>query len=283
MAVLDAPLVGVSIDTEIRDISPVEAQELLAANTHNRNLRKRRVEGLAKAMKDGEWVFNGDAIRIGESGRLLDGQHRLAAVISSGTTQQFLIISGLPDAAQETIDTGAKRTVADALKLRGETDVNRLAAIIRLVHLYETQKSFRAPVLQPTAQQLLNCLDRHPGLRAANAAVRPVQKNMRFASGPSGACHYLFSLVDPAETDVFFTRLSMGAELAARSPITALRRRFTQPSNTRHIPSHFQGALCIKAFNMWRLGEETDHIRYAPGGSLAEKFPTVDGLELPKP
>lgn len=279
MAVLDAPM-GIQIDTEIREISPAEAQEMLDANTHNRKLRASRVDSLAFAMINGEWTFNGDAIRIGESGRLLDGQHRLAALIQSETTQQFLVISGLPDATQETMDTGAKRTVADMMKLRGETDVNRLAAATRLVLLYETLGTMRNPKIQATPQQVLACLDRHPGIRAANAAVRPVQKNMRFATGPSASCYYLMSLVDPAETEVFFTRLGQGTELAPRSPIHALRRRFTAPSNAHSIPSHFQAALCIKAWNMWRLGEETDHIRYKPGGTLAEKFPKIDGLVL---
>lgn len=283
MAILDAPFNGVSIDTEIREIGPAEAQELLGTNTHNRNLRRARIDQLANAMRNGEWMFNGDAIRIGESGRLLDGQHRLAALIASETSQQFLVIVGLPDSAQETIDVGAKRTVGDAMRLRGEVDVNRLAAITRMVLFYEMGKTMKSPHVAPSTQQVLACLDRHPGIRSANAAVRPIQKNTRFASGPSGACYYLFSLIDQAETDVFFSRLAMGAELKERSPIRALRRRFTAPGNTNRIPSHFQGALCIKAWNMWRLGEETDHIRYAPGGSLAEKFPTIDGLDLPKP
>jgi hypothetical protein len=277
MAVLDA---GIAVDTEIREISPLEAQTILGSNTHNRGLVKKRVQQLAAAMQNGEWLFNGDAIRIGESGRLLDGQHRLAALIASETSQQFLVISGLPDSTQETMDSGAKRTVADSMRLRGEKDVNRLAAAVRMVLIFEKYGTMRTPPLAPTTQQVLAYLDRHPGIRESSAAVRTIQKNIRFASGPSGACHYLMSLVDPAETDVFFTRLAQGSELSQRSPIHALRRRLTAPNNAHHPPSHFQAALCIKAWTMWRLGEETDHIRYAPGGGTAEKFPQVNGLDI---
>jgi hypothetical protein len=41
-----------------------------------------------------------------------------------------------------------------------------------------------------------------------------------------------------------------------------------------------QAALAIKAFNYWRRGEPVSHLVWRPGGGTAEKFPTIDGLEL---
>jgi hypothetical protein len=47
---------------------------------------------------------------------------------------------------------------------------------------------------------------------------------------------------------------------------------------------HFQAALAIKAFNMWRLGQETDHIRYKPGGprQCSDEVPDLDAGSHPR-
>lgn len=91
MAVIDMPRSS-AVETEISEISPDLARDLLAKNPHNRNLRVRRVEQLAGAMTRGEWVFNGDAIRIADSGMLLDGQHRLAAIVRSAAYYFFSLV-----------------------------------------------------------------------------------------------------------------------------------------------------------------------------------------------
>lgn len=74
-----------------RAIGPKEAEELLAHNyDKNRNVRKMWVKALANMMKQGQFIAqNGDVIRVGHDGTLYDGQHRLMAVIESGTTQYF--------------------------------------------------------------------------------------------------------------------------------------------------------------------------------------------------
>lgn len=266
---------------EVRTVDPGEASELLAKNTHNRKQRDRRVEELAGAMLRGEWKFNGDAIRVGQSGTLLDGQHRLAAIVRSGKSQQFVVITGLPDSVQETMDSGAKRSAADALKLRGEKDVFRLAACARLVRAYEDRETFRNPFVQYTAQQVLATVDKHPGIRESVRRADQVRVHTQIPHSVASACHYLFSLVDPVDTEVFYTRLVQGTDLSPVDPIHALRRQFTmhRPKGTR-ISSLVIGALVIKSFNYWRAGAEVKHLVYRPGGATAEKFPTVDGLTV---
>lgn len=279
MAVIDMPRSS-AVETEISEISPDLARDLLAKNPHNRNLRVRRVEQLAGAMTRGEWVFNGDAIRIADSGMLLDGQHRLAAIVRSGIPQTMLVVSGLPAITQETMDSGAKRSAGDILKLRGEKDVNRLAAITRIVLSYEQRQTFRNPQVMPTTQEVVATLDRHPGIRGAVVQIRPLLSNVRCASGPMGAAYYFFSLVDPTDAELFITRLAMGTDLGELSPIHALRRQLTMPRGTRTMPMAIQGALTIKAWNYWRAGDTVKHLVWRPGGGTAEKFPMIDGLDL---
>lgn len=274
MATVEAPAMA----PVITEIGPEEAKALLGRNTHNRKLRPARVTQLAGAMDRDEWVFNGEPIRVADTGRLLDGQHRLAAVLESGIPQRFLVIDGLSEGTQETMDAGAKRTVADVLKLRGEKDVNRLAAMARLVLNYEARLTFRNGPVQPTTQEIIAGLERHPGIRDAIAPTRPAISNTRVASGPMGACYFLFSLVDAADAAAFAHSFSLGAGLPPGSPIFACRRIFTNPRPQGGIPAYFQGAYLIKAFNQWRRGDEVKNIYWRPGGTVAEKFPLVEGL-----
>src|SRR5688572_11095199 len=114
----------------IETITPETAKAMLAQNTRNRHLRSKHVQHLAEAMRGGRWTMNGDTIRFNGNGELIDGQHRLAAVIESETPITTAVIRGLDFAAFDTIDTGAKRMAADALTIDGESSSLLLAASI---------------------------------------------------------------------------------------------------------------------------------------------------------
>jgi hypothetical protein len=178
------------------------------------------------------------------------------------------------------MDSGAKRTFGDVLKLRGETDVNRLAAIVRIVSFYESRQTFRIPLVPPTAQELLGVLARHPGVRSANVQVRPTTSNTRFASGPAGACYYLFSLVDPADAEIS-SRGGDGHGTQARGPDPCAAAAVHEPDAGSELHAFLHpGALAIKAFNFWRRGDSVRHLVWRPGGGSAEKFPVIDDLHL---
>ncbi len=96
------------------------AAELLALNTKGqRTISRDAVERYAVDMSTLDWVFNGAAILISNTNELLDGQHRLSAIIESGENQVVLIVRGIDPVAMATIDAGRKRSYADSLKIRG--------------------------------------------------------------------------------------------------------------------------------------------------------------------
>ena len=71
---------------ELKNISPEEAARFLEKNTNNRALTEQQVRYYAQQMKAGEWTYDGQPIRFAEDGQLLDGQHRLTALVESNTT-----------------------------------------------------------------------------------------------------------------------------------------------------------------------------------------------------
>ena len=86
----------------------------------NRPLRTSCIERYADIIKRGQWELNGETIKFDTSGTLLDGQHRLSAVILAGMPIKSYVIRDLPRKVFDTLDTGKGRTGADVLSLRGE-------------------------------------------------------------------------------------------------------------------------------------------------------------------
>lgn len=100
---------------EVLKVTPELATAWLALNTDNRKLRPTHVKSLAGAMKRGEWMVNHQPIALNGT-RLLDGQHRLTALIRSGLPHlEMSVITGAPSESFKTIDIGAKRGIGDIL------------------------------------------------------------------------------------------------------------------------------------------------------------------------
>jgi hypothetical protein len=64
---------------------------MLASNTvlrtsKTRPLSQRKIQTLADQMKSGNWTATPCAVAASEDGRILDGIHRLHAVVQSGQT-----------------------------------------------------------------------------------------------------------------------------------------------------------------------------------------------------
>ena len=121
----------------IEKIGPDEAAALLTTNTGNRKLRKDRVDNYAKVMEAGRWMLTGEAVKVDVTGRLLDGQHRLAAVVKSGATVQLLVCRGLEEETFKVLDSGMTRTIGDAFGTMGKVNGNVIGATVSLVIAYE--------------------------------------------------------------------------------------------------------------------------------------------------
>lgn len=120
-------------------ITPDDAKTLLEKNfAHNRTVLKQRVAGYADDMARGEWKITGDPIRIDTDGNLIDGQHRLLAIIKAGVPIRTSFITGVDHSIVRLIDTGRGRSLKDALRIEGGgSEVPELAAAIGLVKSYE--------------------------------------------------------------------------------------------------------------------------------------------------
>lgn len=267
-----------TLDCEIVAVSPAHADELLRANTHNRPLRKHYVRQLADAMQRGEWTVNGEPIQISTDGTLLNGQHRLHAVLASGQTVEMLIVRNLPIVTQRTMDTGARRNLSDVLKLRNEIHTTNLAAALGLLHRYRSgARMDTSSHSAPTAKQALDLLEHEPGLKENLALAHHVYRDVHLRISVATVLSYLFNEADPRQGTRFFEALRADDTRPPGDPLRELREILTRVRNeqTYVLTTYTLCGLTIKAFNAWRTGESVPELRFRAGGESPEAFPVI--------
>jgi len=110
-------------------VTPELAVEWLALNVKNRAKRAWWVNSLSNMMQRGEWITTHQGIAFSKDGVLLDGQHRLEAIIESGIAQEMLVVTGLDNDAYKVLDNGIKRTMSDLTGINARTsEVCRILA-----------------------------------------------------------------------------------------------------------------------------------------------------------
>lgn len=121
-------------------ITPEEA-EVIISNSRNlfnslngnkqRRLRPKTVDCYVEAMKNGRWELNGETIKFDKEGRLMDGYHRVKAVIKAGVPIEFLVVEGIDNDAMSTIDIGLKRSLENALQFQAKAYESGAAAVVK--------------------------------------------------------------------------------------------------------------------------------------------------------
>lgn len=105
-------------------ITPLSAKLFLMHNTANRSLRSLAVSEYTSEMKSGAWMLGCDAIGFDTDGVLINGQHRLNAVIKSGVACEFIVARNLPTKTKDALDIGKRRMLHERLTIAG----NKLTA-----------------------------------------------------------------------------------------------------------------------------------------------------------
>jgi len=264
--------------TEVREISPSIATEMLKKNYNNRKLSKQNVRYLSKQMKDGQWLFDGQPIRFDEFERLLDGQHRLSAVIESDTTQKFLIVSGLSGDTFKVMDTGKSRSGGDSLLVLGvryATDVSAIAkASIRFKSGYYGDSSSR---MNASNTDIVKWWEDNKSSNIEEL-IKKADVLKRSFSGVMTRSQvaffmYTFNEVNVLTSELFMSKLCTGLDLDVNSPIFVLRKRLIEDKMSKsNLPQTERFALIIKAWNFYRLNKSIKTLRWDKN---RENFPNL--------
>lgn len=261
------------------DIGPDYAKELLAANDKNRTLPRNNLARYTRDMKDGNWHFIGDPIRIGTTGRLIDGQTRLESVIASDTVQRFAVYFDFPEDLQPYVDTGRSRTPGDVFKMNAISRPGTAASISRLIQLYK-QGAILDNVRQIPAEELLAFYNAYPE-RIFEAAKRGEELRNIIQLNPSvvGVTYFLArEVADLFEVNWFFERVADGFMLTPGNPIAALRSYVIRRIRDRDLRTSRSEYLwhLMQTWNNWARGESVTRLQQPKGGlNRSDQFPKL--------
>lgn len=115
---------------------------LTETETKNRPLSNARVQEYAAEMLRGNWRLTHQGVAFDADGNLVDGQHRLWAIIESGCPVEMFVAFGLSKDCVIEIDGGRSRNLADRLGYCGiDTNKSRVSMVrVMLLHYYTQQR-----------------------------------------------------------------------------------------------------------------------------------------------
>ena len=251
------------METVMERITPSIATKYLEMNTHNRPIRQRHVEFLVNEIKTGKWKENGSTI-VFNGEKLIDGQHRLWAVLTAGMAIKSLVVRGAEDNSFSTIDTGHQRSAGDILHIAGKNNPLGLASAARFCMDYIDGKLFRRDRRANAA--ILAFCDANPGLSESYEFNQQTKGNRVISVSMAAALHFLMSKKDKALADELFTGIFKGFASESSGPFAALREKLIACATaTSYVDARVVAMYIIRAWNARRAGESIRLFRFLAG------------------
>jgi hypothetical protein len=123
-----------AITAKVELMTPERAEEILKRADPNRPISRPYVRELRRELEEGRWQVHHQGVAFAPDGGLIDGQHRLTAIVEAGIAAPIMVAHGVANEAFGTIDQHRKRTGGQILAMGGVTkDAPRIVAMSRAI------------------------------------------------------------------------------------------------------------------------------------------------------
>jgi hypothetical protein len=247
-----------TFDSELQELTPEMAAEFLKNNTHNRPVRPSHVKFLSRQMKAGEWVFNGATIVFDKDGQVLDGQHRLLAIVDSGVTCLTWVIKGVDPDAFATIDTNITRTKGDVVTIAYPHERKNVCKAVASAARYRIMWP-ASSAIRPTNPEVLEFIWHNPLIWHCGNFVRDrVGRAPLVSEGAMVALYHMFVRQDEIMATDYISKLLTGEMLTHEDPEYLLRDFFAQQRGRVHLemPVVPKMNMVIRGWNTLRRGKK---------------------------
>ena len=263
-------------------VTPEIAARWLKNNGKNRNLSAVHAKRLAAVMAAGNWSLNGQTISFDDQGRLLDGQHRLTAVVLSGVSVDMAV-------ATEVVDERAFQTY-DAIQLkRGANQIARMMAPIknatkvssaaRIIMAWEAASSYHEFINYFSGSKFIDPFPEDVAAKTVeiseefNAVFDSLGSFIKLARARSAwvALVIILKRIDPVSTESFVYKLREGLFTDPNDPVKLLREKMLKDGGYGGVANndrHFVVLLIhltVKAWNAHIKGKTLPFLRFSPG------------------
>ena len=263
--------------TQRVNVTPELATQWLETQEGNRPIKQSVVEKYAMSMRDGEWAETGETIKFDIHEHLIDGQHRLFAVMEAELIIPFEVVWGLPTSARDRMDTGSIRSGSDVLGMHG---VSYPRAVFPALGILKSYLAGQLPSIYYSGHHRISNAEaydmflRYPGIEHSATVTANIPMLRRLIPRSYAAfLHYIFAQTSAEANGTFWAKLVSGADLGRDDAVLHLRERLIANKSAMgrsklDITTFL--ALSIKAWNGFRRGKPVYRIQYSP---TKEQFP----------
>lgn len=243
------------------------AKEMLESNVSNRRVNLSMVSQYAFDMVNGNWKTDtAECIKFSKERILLDGQHRLLAIVKANTPILFHVAFDLDENVFDVLDTGKIRNTTDIFKINGIHKENVIPSIITQYNQIVLNKyASLQGVDTSTSHKLLKQYYESPEFWQ-NVARVATNYYILFAKiiTPSmiGGFYAYFVKSDAELADNFFSQLCSGANIT-NNTILLLRNRLIQDKvSVKKIQKLTKVIFMIKTWNAFVLNKELKCLKF---------------------
>jgi hypothetical protein len=275
------PAIAERLSQEHREAS---VKGRVAGRHANRRHAKTQSERYADLMRSGLFYTTGDRfaglahlkftspLNAELHGRdLIDGQHTLAAIITSKTTQRLAVARGCCPEAMHAIDSGRQRTLRDVFDINRKDHSGWLAAAT--AWLFRHNRGVFTSRKAPGHAESIEVLKAHPGLQDACKRIAEVYRKGILSPGISAFLLYVYGQGNAKIADRFFEILYTGnyagRTVRADDPAVVLRDVLvTNFSKATKLRETSKLGLTAKALNAAFRGQPIGRLTWKKGEAM---------------
>lgn len=257
-------------------VTPEIATRLLSLNEKNRKLRDFIVSHYSRQMVDGVWKEDtGEAIKVSKSGRLIDGQHRMAAVVKSGVSLYFHFVENIDDDVFDVLDTGFVRNSADVFDIKEIKNGHVIPSVIVKYLMIKSGKANTRKTANPSNSELLAIYNKNQDFWqeiARETLFYYDRINKLIPPSLIGGFYAAITEIAPLKSKHFMDQLC-GVIGFENSTIGLMISRLVQDKTSiKKIQSGYKVALLIKTWNSYIMGVNLKSLKYQADN---EEFPVL--------
>lgn len=233
-------------------ITPEMALKFLEGTTvANRSISERRVDSYVAEIKRGDWTFNHQGIALDKDGNLIDGQHRMWAIVRADQGVWMMVSKG--DINRDNIDSGGVRSVADQMFLLDGTHHSKML-VSRACICHEIEMGSI-----DTSSKLTLALARESYAHYQEGlewSVRDLGSKRTFGTAPFAGTLAYGHATNPEKVAEFTRQVRDGEGLVKSDPAYPLREKLLSMSGgTLHYTRYEVVAMTMRALLAYLKGE----------------------------
>lgn len=242
-------------------ITPEDARRVLKSLDGTKQFRdptQERVRLYMDELANEEWRQTAEPIKFAPDGSLIDGLHRLHAIVQSGCPMETVAAYNVSNEAIPRVDTGRPRTSAQFLHWLGVEDSTEVASVLRFVlgyirHIGGSKTPVGAKCGIVTPVRIRTAHEEHPAVGASVRKLRGLRGARTVPQSIGAFVHYMGSRSSPEKADEFARLLADKAGYERGHPVHSLLRAVEEHRRGRKTPDRV--AVCWMTATAWQAFE----------------------------